>query len=99
MLPWLYLERPVFGPDFSEALAALLGPNAKGLSATTITRLKADWWSEYEAWEKRDLGARRFLYMLRPTASTFKPRMAEEKQCVLVDRGRRRIQVARSCWP
>ena len=51
VLPWLYLKGLSSG-DFSEALAALLGPNAKGLSATTITRLKADWWSEYEAWEK-----------------------------------------------
>ena len=29
-----------------------------------VTRLKANWWSEYEAWEKRDLGTRRFLYIL-----------------------------------
>jgi hypothetical protein len=55
LLPWLYLKGVSTG-DFSEALAALLGPAAKGLSAKTITRLKADWWSEYEAWEKRDLG-------------------------------------------
>ena len=34
--------------DFSEALAALLGPDAPGLSASTITRLKADWWDDYE---------------------------------------------------
>ena len=82
VLPWLYLKGLSTG-DFSEALAALLGPNAKGLSATTITRLKADWWSEYEAWEKRDLGARRFLYIWADGVY-FKPRMAEEKQCVLV---------------
>lgn len=82
VLPWLYLKGLSSG-DFSEALAALLGPNAKGLSATTITRLKADWWSEYEAWEKRDLGARRFLYIWADGVY-FKPRMAEEKQCVLV---------------
>ena len=75
---WADYEMPL-----REALAALLGPNAKGLSATTITRLKADWWSEYEAWEKRDLGARRFLYIWADGVY-FKPRMAEEKQCVLV---------------
>lgn len=39
------------------------GPNAKGLSAKTVTRLKADWWTDYEAWQKRDLGNRRFLYI------------------------------------
>ncbi len=82
LLPWLYLKGVSTG-DFSEALAALLGPNAKGLSAKTITRLKADWWADYEAWQKRDLGARRFLYIWADGVY-FKPRMAEEKQCVLV---------------
>ena len=82
LLPWLYLKGVSTG-DFTEALAALLGPNAKGLSATTITRLKADWWHDYEAWQKRDLGARRFLYIWADGVY-FKPRMSEEKQCVLV---------------
>jgi len=42
LLPWLYLKGVSTG-DFSEALTALLGPEAPGLSATTITRLKAVW--------------------------------------------------------
>ncbi|MCP5082238.1 MAG: IS256 family transposase, partial [Alphaproteobacteria bacterium] len=82
LLPWLYLKGVSTG-DFTEALAALLGANAKGLSAKTITRLKADWWKDYEAWEKRDLSTRRFLYIWADGVY-FKPRMAEEKQCVLV---------------
>src|SRR6056297_2306974 len=82
LLPWLYLKGVSTG-DFSEALAALLGPHAKGLSAKTITRLKAAWWADYDAWQKRDLGARRFLYIWADGVY-FKPRMAEEKQCVLV---------------
>ena len=82
LLPWLYLKGVSTG-DFTEALAALLGPNAQGLSAKTITRLKADWWTAYEAWQKRDLGNRRFLYIWADGVY-FKPRMAEEKQCVLV---------------
>jgi transposase-like protein len=82
LLPWLYLKGVSTG-DFGEALAALLGPNAKGLSAKTITRLKADWWADYEAWQERGLGARRFLYIWADGVY-FKPRMAEEKQCVLV---------------
>jgi transposase-like protein len=49
----------------------------------TITRLKADWWKNYEAWQKRDLGNRRFLYIWADGAY-FKPRMAEEKQNVKV---------------
>ena len=82
LLPWLYLKGVSTG-DFSEALAALLGPNAQGLSAKTITRLKADWWNDYEAWQKRDLSHRRFLYIWADGVY-FKPRMAEERQCVLV---------------
>lgn len=82
LLPWLYLKGVSTG-DFTEALAALLGPNAKGLSAKTITRLKADWWQDYETWQKRDLSTRRFLYIWADGVY-FKPRMAEEKQCVLV---------------
>ncbi len=42
LLPWLYLKGVSTG-DFQEALAALLGPQAQGLSAATISRLKADW--------------------------------------------------------
>jgi putative transposase len=82
LLPWLYLKGVSTG-DFTEALETLLGPNAKGLSSKTITRLKADWWKDYETWQKRDLSARRFLYIWADGVY-FKPRMAEEKQCVLV---------------
>lgn len=48
LLPWLYLKGISTG-DFQEALAALLGPNAAGLSSTTISRFKADWWEDYGA--------------------------------------------------
>ncbi len=82
LLPWLYLKGISTG-DFQEALAALLGPNAAGLSSTTISRLKADWWDEYERWQRRDLSARRFVYVWADGVY-FRPRMAEEKQCVLV---------------
>ena len=58
----LYLKGMSTG-DFTEALVALLCPNAKGLSVKTVTRLKADWWTDYEAWQKCDLGNRRFLYI------------------------------------
>jgi len=82
LLPWLYLKGISTG-DFQEALAALLGPNAAGLSSTTISRLKADWWDEYDRWQRRDLSARRFVYIWADGVY-FRPRMAEEKQCVLV---------------
>ncbi len=82
LLPWLYLKGISTG-DFQEALTALLGPNAAGLSSTTISRLKADWWADYERWQRRDLSARRFVYVWADGVY-FQPRMAEEKQCVLV---------------
>ena len=81
LLPWLYLKGISTG-DFQEALAALLGPSAAGLSSTTISRLKADWWEEYERWQKRDLSARRIVYVWADGVYV-QPRM-EEKQCVLV---------------
>ena len=82
LLPWLYLKGISTG-DFQEALAALLGPNAAGLSSTTISRLKADWWDECDRWQRRDFSARRFVYIWADGVY-FRPRMAEEKQCVLV---------------
>ena len=58
-------------------------PNAAGLSSTTISRLKADWWDEYDRWQRRDLSTRRFVYIWADGVY-FRPRMAEAKQCVLV---------------
>ena len=55
---WHYLK-DVSMCDFFETLEALPGPNAKGLSAKTVTGLKADWWMDCEAWQKRDLGSGR----------------------------------------
>ena len=82
LLPWLYLKGISTG-DFSEALAALLGSDAPGLSATTITRLKADWWEDYERWSKRDLSARRYVYFWADGVY-FSPRMDEDRQYMLV---------------
>ena len=68
--------------ELLERVAALLGPNAAGLSSTTISRLKADWWDDYERWQRRELSARRIVYIWADGVY-FQPRM-EEKQCVLV---------------
>ena len=62
LLPLLYL-RGISTGDFGEALSALLGPNARGLSASTISRLKKDWLQEYESWSERDLGRKRIVYL------------------------------------
>lgn len=62
LLPWLYLKGLSTG-DYSEALSALLGPDAKGLSPNTISRLKAQWLKEHEVWRKRDLSQKRYVYI------------------------------------
>src|SRR6187431_890842 len=62
LLPILYLRGVSMG-DFQEALAALLGKDAPNLSASVIARLKAEWQTEYDAWQKRDLSARRYVYV------------------------------------
>ena len=82
LLPWLYLKGISSG-DFSEALVALLGPDATGLAASTIGRLKAVWWDEYEAWQKRDLSAKRYVYFWAD-GIYFSPRLDHDKQCMLV---------------
>ena len=62
MIPWLYLKG-ISTNDFPEALQSLLGPDAKGLSASTITRLKAVWEEEYDEWSQRSLAGKRYVYM------------------------------------
>src|SRR3954449_9396021 len=62
LIPWLYLKGVSTG-DFGEALAALLGPQANGLSAATVTRLKAVWAQEYQTWSKRSLADQRYVYV------------------------------------
>jgi putative transposase len=81
LLPWLYLKGISTG-DFSEALAAILGPQAKGLSAPTITRLKAVWAAEYDAWSKRSLAGKHYVYVWADGVH-FNIRLEEDRQCIL----------------
>ena len=62
LLPALYL-RGVSAGDFQEVLAALLGKDAPNLSPAVISRLKGEWEGEYQRWRKRDLSARRYVYL------------------------------------
>jgi len=82
LLPWLYLKGVSTG-DFSEALAALLGKDARGLSAATISRLKEVWKSEYEHWTRRDLHGKNFVY-LWVDGVHFGVRLEDASQCILV---------------
>ena len=61
LIPWLYL-RGVSSGDFQEALSALVGEQAKGLSANTVSRLKTRWLQEHQDWRRRDLGQKRYIY-------------------------------------
>ena len=82
LIPWLYLKGISTG-DFSEALAALLGPDAPGLSPSTISRLKEVWKDELGAWQGRDLSKRRYVYFWADGVY-FNVRLEEDKQCILV---------------
>jgi transposase-like protein len=82
LIPALYL-RGVSTGDFGEALEAILGPQAAGLSATNIVRLKAGWEEEYKAWKKRDLSQKRYLYLWADGVH-FNVRLEEERTCILV---------------
>ena len=78
LLPVLYLKGISTG-DFSEALAALLGKDAAGLSASAIGRLKGGWQDEHAAWARRDLSAKRYVYVWADGIH-----LEDEKQCILV---------------
>ena len=82
LLPILYLKGISTG-DFSEALAALLGKDAAGLSASAIGRLKDGWQDEHATWQKRDLSARRYVYVWADGIH-LEARLEDEKQCILV---------------
>jgi transposase-like protein len=82
LIPWLYLKGISTG-DFAEALAAILGPEAKGLSAATVTRLKAVWQEEYDGWSKRSLAGKRYVYVWADGVH-FNTRLEEDRQCILV---------------
>lgn len=82
LLPILYLKGISTG-DFGEALAALLGPDAPGLSASTIARLKQGWSDEHARWHNRDLSARHYVYVWADGIH-LQARLEDEKQCILV---------------
>ena len=85
LIPWLYLKGVSTG-GFTEALQALLGPDAPGLSATTITRLKGGWETEYQQWSRRSLEGRHYVYVW-VDGVYFNVRLESEgnqRQCILV---------------
>ncbi len=85
LIPWLYL-RGISTGDFSQALAALLGPDAPGLSASTVVRLKQIWQQDHGAWCKRSLADKRYVYWW-VDGIYFNIRLEENRQCILVVMG------------
>lgn len=82
VIPELYL-RGISTNNFPEALAALLGENAPGLSSTNITRMKEIWEKEYEAWQKRRFDQTRYVYIWAD-GIYFNVRLDDDRPCLLV---------------
>ena len=82
LLPALYL-RGISTGDFQEALSALLGTDAPNLSPGVISRLTAGWQEIYDVWQRRDLSARRYVY-LWADGVYLQARMEPEAECILV---------------
>ena len=82
LFPWLYLKGVSTG-DFSQALAELLGKDAPGLSASTISRLKDAWSEELKEWHQRSLRGKEYVY-LWVDGIHFGARMEDASQCMLV---------------
>ncbi len=61
----------------------MLGPDAPGLSAATVLRLKEIWRRDYEAWSKRDLSGQRFVYLWADGIYS-NVRLDDERQCLWV---------------
>ena len=85
LIPALYLHG-ISMDDFSEALSAILGNGAKGLSANTIMRLKNSWEEEYRIWAKRDLTGKQYLYLWVDGIYS-NVRLEDDRSCMLVVMG------------
>ena len=85
LIPLLYLKG-ISTNDFPEALAAILGENAAGLSASTVSRLKDVWQEEHQEWTARDLTGKRYVYWWAD-GIYFKVRLSDERPCLLVIMG------------
>ena len=82
LLPVLYL-RGVSTGDFGEALAALLGKDAPNLSPSVVVRLKGEWEADHARWQRRDLSARRYVYVWADGVY-LQARMEPQAECMLV---------------
>ncbi len=82
LLPVLYLRGVSMG-DFQEALGALLGKEAPNLSPSVVARLRDEWQADYTRWQRRDLSARRYVYVWAD-GIYLQARMEPQAECMLV---------------
>ena len=82
-LPWLYLKGVSTG-DMREALGVLVGEDARGLSPNVVSRLKAQWATEYAGWMKRSLSGSRYIYWWVDGIHTGVRAEDDARQCLLV---------------
>ena len=82
LLPILYLRGVSMG-DFQEALAALLGKDAPNLSPSVVARLRGEWEADFARWQRRDLSARRYVYVWADGVY-LQARMEPQAECMLV---------------
>jgi transposase-like protein len=82
LLPILYLRGVSMG-DFQEALGALLGRDAPNLSPSVIARLRDEWQADYARWQRRDLSAKRYVYVWAD-GIYLQARMEPQAECMLV---------------
>ncbi len=82
LLPVLYLRGVSMG-DFQEALGALLGKEAPNLSPSVVARLRGEWEADYTRWQRRDLSARRYVYIWADGVY-LQARMEPQAECMLV---------------
>lgn len=82
LLPVLYLRGVSMG-DFQEALGALLGKDAPNLSPSVVARLRGEWEADHARWQRRDLSARRYVY-LWADGVYLQARMEPQAECMLV---------------
>ncbi len=82
LIPWLYLKGVSTG-EIKNALISLVGEDAKNLSASVVSRLKANWSKDYDAWYKSDLSKKHYVYFWADGVY-FNVRSEDSKQCILV---------------
>lgn len=80
-IPWLYL-RGISTGQMQPALESLLGEDAKGLSANTVSRLKQQWEQDYDVWRQRDLSKHRYVYIWAD--GIYSNVRMDDKLCLLV---------------